>query len=472
MQKKIALMMMVYYHLSQKFILVAQKPILRKHEYLCIPWNGHEAIVEEMREFLPEMKDIMTTATMYDNDAEMLKQELRLLSNQKCQRPFLPIGGTNAWGSHVNALIFPLTYAIVMNRSFLSPPLGAYANSTSCIDWRCIFRSTAPVCERITRVRREERRLNVGLSSSPTPKKCPNIKKQLFSCDYKSLEQNGALRASLVPDWYKEQKLRINTNNPCAHEECEIPALKASALKKGQFSYGIHGNIAIPKKWRHRGHFWFVAQLLAWLLRPNTKTKRHIQSIRKIIGLDRAPRPILGIHIRRGDACQGSQPNAKMRRCDPFEIYWKRALQLRTQYNLKSVFIASDDPQIFHNASIATIRDNFPVFFVPPIKTHISFVDADRNWDLILSEARQSYRANQHLNFDPAALAINIFTDISLLARCDAFLGKFTSNVDRIAYALLTAHSHCLKPFVSLDSIWCHDWSNRVGKSIHGSFLC
>ena len=54
----------------------------------------------------------------------------------------------------------------------------------------------------------------------------------------------------------------------------------------------------------------------------------------------------------------------------------------------------------------------------------------------------------------------------------DAFVGKFTSNLDRIAFSLLSASKQGLVPFVSLDSSWCSDWARNAGKSVFGDFYC
>ena len=55
--------------------------------------------------------------------------------------------------------------------------------------------------------------------------------------------------------------------------------------------------------------------------------------------------------------------------------------------------------------------------------------------------------------------------DLLLLAEGVALVGKFTSNMDRIAYALMSAANgrNCLRPFVSLDAAWCFDFG------VHGS---
>ena len=67
-----------------------------------------------------------------------------------------------------------------------------------------------------------------------------------------------------------------------------------------------------------------------------------------------------------------------------------------------------------------------------------------------------------------------VLDDLFLLAACDGFVGKFTSNIDRLAVALSNAWrgGDCVTPFESLDAAWCADFGRRTGKSIHGDFMC
>jgi hypothetical protein len=59
----------------------------------------------------------------------------------------------------------------------------------------------------------------------------------------------------------------------------------------------------------------------------------------------------------------------------------------------------------------------------------------------------------------------DFLVDVTLLADTDGFVGKFTSNVDRIAYSLSVGRRGCAVPFVSLDSFWCTDFGRQTGKS-------
>ena len=52
--------------------------------------------------------------------------------------------------------------------------------------------------------------------------------------------------------------------------------------------------------------------------------------------------------------------------------------------------------------------------------------------------------------------ALDFLVDVHLIGRCDGFVGKFSSNRDRMGYALMAARPpFSLRPYVSLDIPWC-----------------
>jgi hypothetical protein len=75
-------------------------------------------------------------------------------------------------------------------------------------------------------------------------------------------------------------------------------------------------------------------------------------------------------------------------------------------------------------------------------------------------------------DLDAFGEASAILADIMLMAEGDAFVGKFTSNVDRIAFALMAARKGGLVPYSSLDSTWCLDWGKPAGVGTYGTFQC
>ena len=120
-----------------------------RHQHLCVPWTAslREALTRS-NAFLPDPAAFVSHPPV-DAAAERLRRQLRRLG-ESCRAPFLPIGGTNAFGSLVNALVLPLKFAVASNRTMLTPPLGAYANG-SCATLACFYRPLAPACERTRR---------------------------------------------------------------------------------------------------------------------------------------------------------------------------------------------------------------------------------------------------------------------------------------------------------------------------------
>ena len=79
--------------------------------------------------------------------------------------------------------------------------------------------------------------------------------------------------------------------------------------------------------------------------------------------------------------------------------------------------------------------------------------------------------------FSPAVEFDEFMADMYLMARADGFVGDFTSNLDRLAYALSAAYASdsgtCLKPFISLGGYWCFDHNVRSGRTARGElFWC
>ena len=55
--------------------------------------------------------------------------------------------------------------------------------------------------------------------------------------------------------------------------------------------------------------------------------------------------------------------------------------------------------------------------------------------------------------------------ELLLLSHADVFVGKFTSNLFRAAYALRAAHCDCAPLFASLDAPTCFDYGRRSGRN-------
>ena len=79
--------------------------------------------------------------------------------------------------------------------------------------------------------------------------------------------------------------------------------------------------------------------------------------------------------------------------------------------------------------------------------------------DLVHERALTNRTAETHRDVQLATL------DMLLLSKADIFVGKFTSNFFRTAYAVHAARCDCAAPYVSLDAPWCSDYGMRAGSN-------
>ena len=56
---------------------------------------------------------------------------------------------------------------------------------------------------------------------------------------------------------------------------------------------------------------------------------------------------------------------------------------------------------------------------------------------------------------DKHAQSLGVVIDIEILARANAFVGTFTSALNRVAFQLSFARRGYVKPFITLDIPWC-----------------
>jgi hypothetical protein len=71
--------------------------------------------------------------------------------------------------------------------------------------------------------------------------------------------------------------------------------------------------ILVPPEFRSMGQFWFRSQVLWSLLRLNASRPAELRDARNRSGFGRTGGGIIGVHVRRGDACMasaGKQPDA------------------------------------------------------------------------------------------------------------------------------------------------------------------
>jgi hypothetical protein len=93
----------------------------------------------------------------------------------------------------------------------------------------------------------------------------------------------------------------------------------------------------VPAAASGAGVLQWSAAMLAHVLRPTDLLARDVRAARSALGL--RP-PLLGVHVRFGDACSDwSRPAA----CAPRAEYAAAAREMRRRYGVTRVFVATDD---------------------------------------------------------------------------------------------------------------------------------
>ncbi len=222
------------------------------------------------------------------------------------------------------------------------------------------------------------------------------------------------------------------------------------------FSYKMQKDSLLPAEFRKLGFMPFVSKLTGHLYSLSDRLNRHFQYRMKKMKFPEDAL-VLGLHIRLGDACLKSEQGVAQhgRKCDQLDKYMPHVKMMAKKYGYKHIYLATDSNKVLKDTAKYT----------------------EYNWvfDDNINHFESKYSIEFQLAFeaiDGYTAGLGVIEDLWALANCDGMVGKFTSNVDRIAYQLMTARSNGYRPFVSMDSKWCFDHAMKTGVSDFGTFWC
>jgi hypothetical protein len=113
------------------------------------------------------------------------------------------------------------------------------------------------------------------------------------------------------------------------------------------------------------------------------------------------------------------------------------------KYGYRSVYLATDDA-----ATAASAARQYP---------NVRWLIRQGNFNRT-AQGKEKWQVEERIakgQVDGFEDMMEALVDILLLADCQGLVGKFTSNIDRVAYSLMSAKgAGCLRPFVSLDAPW------------------
>ena len=224
---------------------------------------------------------------------------------------------------------------------------------------------------------------------------------------------------------------------------------------------------------------WFrlTGRVLSFITAPNARLRGLVDALATQLGIDEAAhRPLLGLHVRQGDACTDKEAKAKARaECVPLSAYMPHVERLVRDHGYKAIYLSTDASEVVDEA-----RRRWPhlTWLVQPLdRGRYAFFNRSGLtiekllWSGLYARQRQQLGLSPSLEFD------EFMSDLYLLARSDGFVGSFTGNLDRLVYALMSAYATpmgapavAMKPFVSLSAYWCNEHGvERAGRAVTGA---
>jgi hypothetical protein len=131
----------------------------------------------------------------------------------------------------------------------------------------------------------------------------------------------------------------------------------------------LPANLALPP---HHGVLWWRAHLAMWLMQPKPALALRLRRIKSELGWHTHGH-VIGVHVRRGDACFHAATSNYRPPCAQWEEYAEAALRMGELYGgVRTVYLSTDDVSVVEQAH-ADARFNV---------LHISFDRQvfDNNW--------------------------------------------------------------------------------------------
>lgn len=210
------------------------------------------------------------------------------------------------------------------------------------------------------------------------------------------------------------------------------------------------------------GMDWFQATSLiqARALRPSDEMAAQVDAAKRMLGWPADGTRVISVHYRAGDACLEEDVTLG-RRCEPFSNEMQAVHELAAKYGISHVYLATDSEKAIAETKAYA---NYTFMYMP-------FNRGGVNNKVELDTALY------HGLIDGCREGKQSLLDIYMLAQGDALVSKFSSNIARVAYAMMFARQRTYAPFVSLDNSWCFDFGvasriDATNKSNTKMFYC
>ncbi|XP_042225377.1 alpha-(1,6)-fucosyltransferase-like isoform X1 [Homarus americanus] len=167
---------------------------------------------------------------------------------------------------------------------------------------------------------------------------------------------------------------------------------------------------------------WWVGQFFQYLLRPNQYLQDNIHNLTTTLNFQT---PIVGVHIRLTDKKKEAKLHDLEEYMNHVEEYY-RTLDLKEKNATRRIYLATDDRNIFSNATI-----KYP------------------NYQILYNPETDSLGEFKLRKFSKFSCVVDVF----MLSRCSFVVGTLSSNVGRLVYEIMqTLYPDASSYFSSLDN--------------------
>lgn len=403
---------------------------------VCVPITGSESaekdFVMKKKEFMPAPLKHMETCRAINPAATLFQKQLAYITGESCalHRHFRPRAMENGFGATMMSMIKPVMHALTYGYCIDKPKKMKKWSSRDCAGWQCFFKDVGR-----------------GLQSLPNASAVgANLMRSHESAVTGLISEAKDDKAHCVTWWEKQYDADEDINTEL-QEDCAI-----------QFSYNLLGESTLPPAFRKLGLFFYVSQATYGFYGLAKKVEDRIISKKRRIGFPKYA-PTIGLHVRLGDACIKSEHAASShgRKCNQLVDFMPHVKRVSEQYGIKNIYLATDSKKVLSDTR------TYPQY-------NWIFDNSTRRGGVLNHHAIEY--ALEHNLINGYQEGLGVIDDLWLLADCDALVGKFTSNIDRVAYQIMTGRSNCYRPYISMDSSWCFDHGLKTGHSDVGSFWC
>lgn len=317
---------------------------------------------------------------------------------------------------------------------------------------------------------------------------------------------NMAISRNLIPIfddqellWFSSRKLSIGDifNLPCnppAHVRDSSRVQKANCDDASCDRRLAKAATTIPLEFAHLPLMWWWRQLTLTVIRPSENILGHMAKILKknrspvynpmwnhstathkldhsspfarLFNMDNLERPLVAVHLRRGDACTGDRPTCISSASEVFELLEKKNI------NRGTLLVATDSAQLLESMenTVSSEGNSF--------QGKVISLKADRNYygnfykkDMAYEDISKTQNMIQETN-----LALEAILDLVFLAEGEIHVGSFFSNFIRSAMNL-SGKNHAFR-YISFDAHWCpHEicslgWITRDKCPLYHRHMC